>query len=421
MVSRLFTNNTTNYIPTMATSETTSSISKVKALAGLVNATLESRAYIDTKLLFPSINWTYLVTDQIEDNPNIANMQPTDTICKNDENILHVIHELILSIDKSRNRQKNLNDTLTSKNRQIDELNQRLEALEKKLANKEHKSRDSQIDHAALTKQIHHLTRANKLQLKNIKSLTTLNKDLQAKYRVDLKRKNLEISSLKNKLIEKRSLSSTIEYGIPLTPSLRPSTILVGEDTNEDTISNNIPIIDNSTNMGISFNNSELANIQKLVNENSSEFINSLTMIIESIAGENYKLTKFIHHIKDYLAIINLQITNFKGVELDLAIPNPSDMIDLKHINAIDGAIIQKYYNEIDNSEIVELPLVNEFYKLYHNLKQMLELVADVGIDQEAQKVIDNLRQDLKVTKECLQDSLEMNEKWKKIARNRDV
>lgn len=145
MLSRLFTNNTTNYIPTMATSETTSSISKVKALAGLVNATLESRAYIDTKLLFPSINWTYLVTDQIEDNPNIANMQPTDMICKNDENILHVIHELILSIDKSRNRQKNLNDTLTAKNRQIDELNQRLEALEKKLANKEHKSRDSQI------------------------------------------------------------------------------------------------------------------------------------------------------------------------------------------------------------------------------------------------------------------------------------
>ena len=86
----------------------------------------------------------------------------------------------------------------------------------------------------------------------------------------------------------------------------------------------------------------------------------------------------------------------------------------------MDETVVQKYYNEIDNSEVVELPLVNEFYKLYHNLKQMLELVANIGIDQEAQKVIDNLRQDLKVTKECLQDSLEMNEKWKKIARKRE-
>ena len=404
-------------------SEKTDSVSRVKALAALVNATLESRAYIDTKLLFPSINWSYLVSDQIKNNPNIADVETTETICQNDENILRVIHELILSIDKNRHRQKKLNETLLAKDRQIDDLNRHVLTLEKKLASKEHKSRDSLIDHTLLTKQVEHLSRTNKLQLKNVKTLTTSNKDLQAKYRVELKRKNLEISNLKNKLLEKRSLSSTIEYGIPLTPSLRPTTTTINlsdQVVNDKEIYNNTPIIDNNSNLGISFDNVELAKIQKIVRDDSSEYIKSLTMIIESITGENYKLTNFIHHVKNYLSMVNLQITNYKGAELDLGIPAPSDMIDLKQINDMDETVVQKYYNEIDNSEVVELPLVNEFYKLYHNLKQMLELVANIGIDQEAQKVIDNLRQDLKVTKECLQDSLEMNEKWKKSARKRE-
>ncbi|KAG5421619.1 hypothetical protein I9W82_000711 [Candida metapsilosis] len=408
----------------MATSEATSDVSKVKALAELVNATLESRAYIDTKLLFPSINWSYLTADQ-NNTSEISQLQPTETICKNDENILRVIYELITSIDKNRNRQKNLNDTLTIKNRQIDELNHRVMTLEKKLATTEHRSRDSQIDHTALSKQITSLSQANKLQSKNIKTLTAANRDLQAKYRVELKRKNLAITNLKNKLIEKKTLSSTIEYGIPLTPSpSQPSTVnLGGEDVNEG-IYNNAPIIDNSlANLGITFNNPEFMNFQqKINNDSSSEYIKSLTMIIESIAGENYKLTKFIQHVKKYLSLVNSQIANYKGVELDLEIiPNPSDLIDLKQLNEqVDEEVIQKFYNEIDNSEVVALPLVNEFYKLYHNLKQVLELVANVGIDSDAQKVIDTLRQDLKVTKDCLQDSLEMNEKWKKLARNRD-
>ena len=88
----------------MATSEATYDVSKVKALADLVNATLESRAYIDTKLLFPSINWSYLTADQ-NTTSQVNQLQPTETICKNDENVLRVIHELINSIDKNRNRQ----------------------------------------------------------------------------------------------------------------------------------------------------------------------------------------------------------------------------------------------------------------------------------------------------------------------------
>ena len=117
-------------------SEKTDSVSRVKALAALVNATLESRAYIDTKLLFPSINWSYLVSDQIKNNPNIADVETTETICQNDENILRVIHELILSIDKNRHRQKKLNETLLAKDRQIDDLNRHVLTLEKKLASK---------------------------------------------------------------------------------------------------------------------------------------------------------------------------------------------------------------------------------------------------------------------------------------------
>ena len=231
-------------------SEKTDSVSRVKALAALVNATLESRAYIDTKLLYPSINWSYLVSDQIKNNPNIADVETTETICQNDENILRVIHELILSIDKNRHRQKKLNETLLAKDRQIDDLNRHVLTLEKKLASKEHKSRDSLIDHTLLTKQVEHLSRTNKLQLKNVKTLTTSNKDLQAKYRVELKRKNLEISNLKNKLLEKRSLSSTIEYGIPLTPSLRPTTTTINlsdQVVNDKEIYNNTPIIDNNS------------------------------------------------------------------------------------------------------------------------------------------------------------------------------
>ncbi|KAI5958194.1 hypothetical protein KGF57_002549 [Candida theae] len=413
----------------MSASDPAYDVSKVKALAELVNATLESRAYIDTKLLFPSVNWSYLITDQIKNNPNHS--KPTETIYKNDENILRVMNELVLSIDKNRSRQKSLNDTLTVRDRQIEELSQRVVTLEKRLAATEHRSRDSQIDHTALMKRIFHLSQANKLQSKDIKSLTTANKDLQAKFRVELKRKNLAISNLKNKLVEKRTLSSTIEYGIPVTPSSsQPSTINLGgggggEDSNEG-IYNNTPTIDNSINTGITFTNPELINLQhndnsNTSNDNTSEYIKSLTMIIESIAGENYKLTKFIQHVKNYLSMVNSQMTTYKGVELDLGIPNPSETIDLKQINdAIDGSVIQKFYNEIDNAEVVQLPLVNEFYKLYHNLKQVLELMANVGIDSDAQKVIDDLRSDLKVTKDCLQDSLEMNEKWKKLARNKE-
>ncbi|KAI3406306.2 hypothetical protein KGF56_000786 [Candida oxycetoniae] len=391
-------------------------IETFRAQSSWVDKSLRSRAYIDTKLLFTSINWQELISDQIQTNPQLKDLEITKTILRNDQSIISIIKELIASIDKYRNQQNLTSDILLSKNKKIQELNNKVKDLEKKLASAENKSRDKSIDQTTLTRDVIHLRKVNRIQTQNLYNLTNLSKDLKLKHRIDMKKKDLEISSLKNKLIERRSLSSTIEYGIPLTPSPAQQHNL--EDSNQqDGIFHNESIIDVGTESNSQGQGPSLAHLKGVIDKENTRFVCNLTNIIESIATENYKLTRFIQYVKDYIIVVNSKLLHLKDTGADVEMPNPSDLIDLQNINKVEKSTMSHYYNEIESSETIERPVLNEIYKMYHNLGDIVELLNNPNFNRSSESTIKSLQNDLKTMETNWKDALKTSEIWKNLAK----
>ncbi|KAI5953693.1 hypothetical protein KGF54_003065 [Candida jiufengensis] len=341
--------------------------------ANYLNSTLQSRAYIETKLLFPSINSNDLISTSKEQDDSII---ITDELIRNDQTIIDVMMDLISSIDKYRNQQKIINESITSKNNTIEELNNRVNILEKQLTIKDKKNKEYLIERNRIKNKYDQVNSINKVQHKSIKNLSNSMKDIAVKNKIDMKKKELIIDELKTKLITKRNLSSTIKYGIPLTPTLEKSQdtdipITTSTSTSiEEILSNNIPIDDKE----ILLSDEILSTIKKFHDNESSIYINQLSNTINDMTSENYKLTNLIKSIENYLSLLNLNLISFKEINLDDIIPDPLEILNESIINEVTDEIIMKHFNEIENCEFLTKPVIEEFLKFYNNLRDVLVL-----------------------------------------------
>ena len=187
-------------------------------------------------------------------------------------------------------------------------------------------------------------------------------------------------------------------------------------------IQNNAPIIENST--GLIINNPNLmidmsSIITNEMEENSIQLVN----IVESIAKENFKFTKFMSSIKEYFTKVNMSLSDFKYRDLETEkLPTPTDLIDLKEITA-DPETIKEYFTEIEPSEIIARTILNECYKLYHNIETLLNYISQNDpLDKDNESAIAKLQQDLEVMKSNWQDALKTSENWKNwLSNNKNI
>ena len=153
--------------------------------------------------------------------------------------------------------------------------------------------------------------------------------------------------------------------------------------------------------------------------ENSIQLVN----IVESIAKENFKFTKFMSSIKEYFTKVNMSLSDFKYRDLETEkLPTPTDLIDLKEITA-DPETIKEYFTEIEPSEIIARTILNECYKLYHNIETLLNYISQNDpLDKDNESAIAKLQQDLEVMKSNWQDALKTSENWKNwLSNNKNI
>ncbi|KAK6892076.1 Autophagy-related protein 25 [Candida tropicalis] len=382
-------------------------IQSIRNAAHFLNSTLTSRTYIDHKLLFNCINWKTLISDQVETNPHLKDLILTEKIYHNDKNIINLIHGLVSMIDKQRSQQKVYNETLLAKDQKIHALEKQVSELNKKLNEANRGKSNKLIKYNTLQNKITDLTKQNKIYVEDLTKVKNWSLDTKHKYKIEIKRKNLQIENLQNKLIERsRKIPSGIEFGFSGNSAGNVDGLIV---------SNNNPIIENST--GITINNPNLV-IDFDINNELKQDSNQLVNIIESITKENYKFTKFLGNFKQFFHELNTSLSSikFKNTAME-KLPNPTSVINLQEI-MVDPETVRQYFNEIEPSENIATNVLGECHKLYHNLEYLIDAI-DQKSDINNESTIAKLKTDLETMKSNWQDALKTTEDWKNIAQKK--
>lgn len=349
-------------------------IDAIENASELLNSTLQSKGYISTPLLFNSINWNDLVTDD-----NLKNLEITEEIYNNDKNFINIIYSLQKSIERHQSQSKSFNKMIMSKDSKIESLSKQVESLQAKLNDLQLKNNQFEaIDKNQLQIKINDLNKLNKLQNNDLVKLKNWCNDLKIKYNVELKRKNIEISQLKNQILENRKLSNT--------------------DINSNLILDNDPIIDNSGPQQDSSN---------AVIEQHEDILNQLTDLITKLMKENSKFSKFIKILNEYISNLNLQIFNKNSQNLNLInLTNPSKIIDLNQIVNDDS-------DELESFEILSKPLINNVYKNFHYLNDLINSIDSQIDSTSSDPTISKLRQENDILYSNWQSAIKALEDWK--------
>ena len=221
--------------------------------------------------------------------PHLKDLILTEKIYHNDKNIINLIHGLVSMIDKQRSQQKVYNETLLAKDQKIHALEKQVSELNKKLNEANRGKSNKLIKYNTLQNKITDLTKQNKIYVEDLTKVKNWSLDTKHKYKIEIKRKNLQIENLQNKLIERsRKIPSGIEFGFSGNSAGNVDGLIV---------LNNNPIIENST--GITINNPNLV-IDFDINNELKQDSNQLVNIIESITKENYKFTKFLGILNNF-------------------------------------------------------------------------------------------------------------------------
>lgn len=389
----------------------------------LINSTLISKGYISERLNFNSINWKDLIKDQVsnrtnENSTNLDDLEITETIYNNDKNIINIIYSLLQSIERNKAQNKSFNKVISKKDSTIKELQKRVELLEHQAESSESKlNRFIQVDQLQLSKRVQDLSHVNKLQSQDLNKLKNWCTDIRTKYHIELKKKNNEIEQLKNQLLDKRNLSRTTSFGIPLSldSSRNNEVTSFDQDINSNIIYNHNPIIDNTnpnTQLGTS--------LQPVLSKQYEQIVIDLTQLIENLISENHKFSRFIKLINSYYQSLNIQLSSINHKRFDTdSLPNPSDVIDLNEFNAdLDRADSKDLLDEIESFEYITKPLLNNVYKNYHYVSNLVDLVNsnDQVDDIEngiSSKKIDELKEELEIVTRNWQDAIKTLENWK--------
>lgn len=376
-------------------------VESIRNAADLVNATLLSKGYASEKLLFPTINWPEIVADQPHKDSLV--LETHELIYNNDKNVINLIYSLCQAIDKTSSQNKTFNKTLAHTEKALQESERKLAMSEARNGALEQKiDKTATFETKSLKEQIGVLEKAQKAHIHDIQRLRALNSDLEAKYDVEMRKKALEISSLKDKLLDSRNLSNTLTYG---NPSLKRHPV---QETNSNVIFNNKAIVDTS------HGPEKPQGLEAFVTREYEEIAAQLSDLIENLMKENSRYSKFVKEANTYLHNVNLKILplSIKGGE-SATIPSPSDYID------VNGSIDAN--SEIEPFEEVSRPLLSSIYNHYHNVQSLLEaLVPRKSAENDSRKTVQQLVQENKVLQENWKEAMKALDDWKTYNRGTD-
>lgn len=380
-------------------------IESLRNAADLINSTLLSKGYVDEKLYFNTIDWSHLLTDQ----PQQLSLETTDVVYNNDKNIINIVFSLLKSIERNKAQNQAFNRQLSQKDATIASLNKKVDQLTTQVSQQQMQiSKLYQFDHTQLNNKVQSLTQINKLQSQDLNRLNNWCKDIKTKYGVEIRRRNLEITSLKSKLLEKRNLSSTLTMGLPYpSPDTVSSLHDLDENVNPNIIYNNTPVVNNAA----STTSLLPQKLTPIVSQEYETIANLLTEMVQNLIRENYKFSKFLSLINNYVLNLN------NGMASTLAdVPSPSEIVDLRELSseALNSVSSKDLNNDIEAFEPLAKPVLNNIYKHYHNVVELVELkMANYG-GAHSSETVDKLEKELEIVRKNWQDSLKTLEEWKK-------
>lgn len=384
------------------------SLEALKNASELVNTTLTSKGYITEALKFTTTDWDELIDDQPE-RAVLEKLQISDKIYNNDKNIINIIYSLTQAIDRHHTQHKTYNKTLSLKESTIEELKKRVELLELQLDVTESKvAKLVQVDQATLEDKIKRLERTNRAQTQELAKLKGWSSDIQTKYDVEMRKKNLEISQLRDKLLDTRNLSTTITYGKPLdfTSNSSPSVKSLSPEINSHILYNNTPTIDNSNAHTMD------GTLAPILTKEYEGIATQLSELIENLIKENGKFANFITELNSYFSTFNAQLSglNYKNLSAS-SLVNPSDEIDMNRI-------LTSTVSEIDPFEVISKPLFSNVYKNYHYVSGLIDVVVanlgeTIGHD-DGKKELEKLKDENKLLYNNWHEAIKALEDWKK-------
>lgn len=373
-------------------------VDSIRDAADLVNSTLLAKGYVQEKLLFNTIDFEAIA------GPD-ASLAVSEAVYNNDKNTINIIYSLLEAVDRNKSQNQQFNRVVAQKDAAIEDLHRKVASLETRLAAADAKiNRSIQVDHIQLQQRVQLLTNTNRTQAHDLNKLKTWASAIKTKHQVELKKKNVEISSLKDKLLDDRNLLNIVVYGRPvLLEASRPRT----DDAHTNAIHNNNPTVDNA------ISDASLAKIRPIVAKEHEEIATQLTELVENQVQENSQFSLFLSTVNKYFSSLNAQLSNLNHRALTVeALPNPSDEINLQDIinrpANMDG--------EFKSFAYIAHPFLNNVYKNYHyisNLVGFLETSSGVQADLTETKSLEKLRKENDVLYQNWQDAVKALDDWK--------
>ncbi|RLV95637.1 hypothetical protein JA1_000853 [Spathaspora sp. JA1] len=374
-------------------------VQPIQNAADLLNSMLLSRALISSKLKFNCIDWQDLISDQLEKYPDL---EITESLFNNDKAVINIIHSLLTTVDRNRASSKQVYETLKQKNNEVNKLTSQIHDLERKLQAQERKlNKVTTIDQNTMQLKINELNKKNKLQALDLNKVKSWTGELKTKYEIKLKKQALEIEQLKNKLLEKKNLSSVVEFGIP-----RPNS----DDDIGDVIQNNSAIIENG------MNSNQGVDIEQVIGSEYADMTSNMMNIVESLAKENYKFTKLLQSTSDYFIQLNQVLrVDEENEEISEVIPYPDDIINIQEITDVSGVSINDQYNNVESIGAMIRPMMEELYNIYDNISKLFEIIREGGGKHNNKAAIIQYEKDLEIMTANWKQALKTAEDWKNL------
>lgn len=373
----------------------------IESASDLLNTTLTSKGYISEPLRFTAIDWDYLIEDQPA-RSDLSNLIVGQRIFDNDKRTINILYSLTRAIDRHNEQHRALNDELATKQSKINELQSEVSSLKSRNRSLEQKlDRLVQVDQITMNEQLKSLKKINRSQNTELQRLRNWTSDIENKYEVGIRKKNIEISQIKDRLLDSRNLSSGTIGGRLLDSD--SATPLI--ESTSHTIYNNKPIVDNAV-----YNEGPL-NRQKVLGEEYDNIAGQLSELSENLINENSKYANFVTELNVYFDKLNdqLSLLNYKTLSNEPLV-NPSQEIDL-------ARILQVSQKDVEPFDHVSSPLLSNVYKNNHYVSALVEIAlassGSSGVDQPTDE-LNRLRSENKQLYDNLDDAVKALEQWQK-------
>lgn len=381
-------------------------VDAIRSASELLNSTLLAKGFVSHELLFPTIDWSTLTKDQPQKDA-LGVLETRSSIYNNDKNVINLLYSLTQTLDRHTAQHRALNTTLDQKDKTIEQLRHKISQLELRNQLTEDKlSRTIRVDQVALEERTKQLARQNRAQSYELTRLRNWNNDLQAKFDFELRKRTLEISQLKDKLLDSRNLSTTISYGKPLLSGKTPAGGAPSVNTN--LIYDNKPVAKVETQLELIPGGEALSTV---VQGEYDGIATQLSELLESLIRENGKYMCFCRELTRFFAALNVEIADLSIPDLlQKTLPDPSELIDLQKV---EGLAIQ----EVDPFAIVSAPLLARVHENYQFLLAIMANLRTATANRHAEENTDEYRRiedENQNLRDNLKEAMHALEGWKR-------